>query len=140
MTCPQCQKELPGNFEREQCPFCGEGIADIRAPSLQPQPPARRFQFNWQLFLLALLLPPSLTQLSALIFGRVAGLTGESVSPIVGLVGAIVGGMGCGVVAAVSLAYSLPGRILLSILFSVVMIVVCLALCCFGCAVGGFKF
>lgn len=137
MICPKCQKELPENFEGKWCPFCEGWFFGKNAPGLQPSRPARQFQLNGQLFLLALLLPSALTQLAALIFGALKGPQFEgSVSAVVGSLGGIAGGLICGVMAAVSLAQTLPGRILLSILFSVVMIVVCLALCCFGCAVG----
>lgn len=136
MTCPYCQKELPENLEGDWCPFCGGGIPGKGAPGLPP-PPVRQFQFNWQLFLWALLLPPSLTQLAALIFFVVTSQPNAgSVSGVVGLVGGAVGGITCGVMIAVCLGTSLPAKVVLSLFFSVIMIVVCLALCCFGCAVG----
>ena len=135
MTCPHCQKELPENLEGDRCPFCEAGIPGKRAPGLPP-PPVGQFRFNWHSFLWALLLPPSLTQLAALIFFVLTSQSNAgSVSGVVGLVGGAVGGITCGVMIAVCLGTSLPAKVVLSLFFSVIMIVVCLALCCFGCAV-----
>jgi uncharacterized membrane protein len=122
MICPRCQKEMPDDQKGKRCPFCGS--------------PATRV--NWWLFLGALLLPPVLTLLSAVMMRLIlSDPMAGGVSLIVGLVGSVVVGIFCSVTLVRGLTGNKGSRVAGLILFAPIMILVCLTLCLFGCAFGG---
>jgi hypothetical protein len=90
-------------------------------------------RFNKLLFFSALLGPPILSMLSAM-------LADHSDAPVfVGLLGSVLGGLICGMVLGRHVGKTSAGRVGLSFLFVILFVVVSFFMNFFGCAMGGFN-
>jgi hypothetical protein len=141
IICPQCQKELPDNYEGRNCPHCGAALpATIAPPAViqpsLPEPEAAAFKMNWWIFFAVFLAPPLLTSIAAFL-GRLN--SNEEVSPMIAVFGGAASGIACGVMLALRLGRTSTARVLLSLLFSAMLAVVCITLSCFGCLAVGYR-
>lgn len=136
MTCPHCQKEMPENHGAVYCPLCGKDLNSTTPAELPP------VKIKWSWLLVALLLPPLLTMLSATMMHSFSAVdsSNEGVSPFIGLIGGAIGGTVCGVMLGIKLGRTTGGRIGLSIIFTGILVVACITLCLVGCSVGGYRF
>jgi len=137
MNCPHCQKELPENYGARWCPFCGKDLPASATYAVEAPPSAslKPVKINWLIFISALLIPPMLTMLSALLTGS----RNDPVSPVVGLCGGVAAGIYCGVVLGLRFGETSLGRIVCGVLLSMPMVIVCVMLCFFGCTIGGYQ-
>ena len=129
---------LPENHVAGICPHCGHDL-----PSTNPAPPGEPppLKIKWLWFWIALIAPPVLTALSALLARQAAPehASNESLSPAVALIGGGLGGIVCGIVIGTRLGKTTAARVGLSLLFSGIMVVVSIMLCFFGCTLGGYQ-
>jgi hypothetical protein len=134
MNCPSCQQILPENHAAGVCPHCGHDLASTNPAPVTTEPPP--FKIKWLWFWLALITPPVLTALSALLTKHTSN---DGLSVAVGFFGGGIGGIVCGIVLGIKVGKTTPARVVLSLIFSGIMVVVCIMLCFFGCSVGGFQ-
>jgi hypothetical protein len=138
MTCPHCHENLPADYASPWCPYCGKNLATPTALPGKTVSAGRKFKVR--LFVGALLLPPSLTLLSAAVMRFILSPNSdnENISPFIGLVGGVGGGIICGVLLGSLFRH--PGlRVIFSFLLSLIMIGLGITLCCFGCTLGGYQ-
>ncbi len=138
MTCPHCHQPIPDNNPACYCCHCGRGLP---AAESDPAHALTPFRIKWRWFWLALLAPPVLTLLSALLM-RLAAPTAnnESVSPFIALVGSAGGGIAGGIIVGLKRGETIPERVLTSIACAVAFSVLCLILSFAGCNLGGYHF
>ena len=138
MNCPFCKQILPENHAASVCPYCGHGLPSANpAPANEPPP----FKIKWLWFWLALIAPPVLTALSAMLMrqGSPGHASNESLSPAIALIGGGIGGIVCGIVIGTRVGKTTAARVVLSLIFSGIMVVVSIMLCFFGCSMGGYQ-
>jgi hypothetical protein len=138
MNCPSCKQLLPEGQVSGACPHCGHDLPVTgQAPASEPPP----FKINWLWFWIALIAPPVLTALSALLMRQGSGnASNEGLSPAIALIGGGLGGLVCGIVLGVKLGKTSPSRVVLSLVFSGIMVIVSIMFCFFGCSLGGYQF
>lgn len=102
------------------------------AESPLPTPPAQG-RWRWPWFAAALLTPPLLTTLAALLDRR------GSAAPALGFLGAAAGGLVCGILLGCHVGKTGATKALLSVVFSGVCAVAILAMSFFGCMVGNYQ-
>jgi hypothetical protein len=109
----------------------------MNPPPIDPQfstavPPVMKRRLHWPLFIVALLLPPVLTLLTAH-----AGWQNFPVAcPFIGGGAA---GIVCGILLGRRLGRTTQAVVILSIVFSLVFAAVCFALCFGGCLLGNYN-
>jgi hypothetical protein len=137
MNCPYCKQILPENHAAGICPYCGHNL-----PSANPGPTTTAGpKPGWLWFWAALLGPPVLTLLSALLMKQAAPshASNESLSPAVALLGGGAGGIVCGIILGVRLGKNPGARVALALLLAFIMVPVCIMTCFFGCSLGGYQ-
>lgn len=134
MVCPHCQQALPENYTASYCPHCGGAVPPPVSTYVEKR--LEPVKISWFIIFGALLAPPLLTLLTALLC---RGRSNEGVSPTVGLLGGGAGGIAFGIMLALRLGKTTSARVGMAIVFSVIFMVVCIMLSCFGCLVGGYQ-
>ena len=138
MNCPHCNQPVPENHPASYCSSCGWGLAPDTAKLPNALPPVK---IKWLWFWMALMAPPFLTLLSALVVKQTmpAHASNESISPLVALVSAALGGTACGIILGLRQGRTISSRIVISLVWAAVLFIVCLIVCCVGCGFGGYQ-
>ena len=139
MNCPHCNQPVPENYPASYCFHCGQSLPPASPDPASILPPVK---IKWRWFWLALLAPPVLTMLSALVmqlaWPAMAG--NEPISPVVAFSVSIIGGIASGIIIGIKRGQTKSERIINSIVCSIVFSIVCLVLSIAGCSAGGYHF
>jgi len=137
MNCPHCHEVVAADYKEPRCPHCGKNLVAATPADDAPIPP--RTEFQWKLYLCALLGPAVLTFVSAAVLRLASSQSrSEGFTPVLALIGSIIGGIICGVVVGLQNRHPIA-RVVLILLMSFIMTVVCLAFCLVGCGIGGYR-